>query len=226
MGISKQRTTQASAAGLGPHSLLAERAAVAQAAAFCWGCQAAARLCGQRGSARAPGSEGRAVPAGLSAGRENRHVSPSAGDAEHCCGIHDQKEILNLPKTLWLLARRWGQDDPRALKAEERLTANRLRHGSKSSNEKRGRAAQQTDPWHTGTPWSTGVLLPSASPTPVVLARGWEGGLPQLHGEEGPRRGSAPSQLPTATLCPSTGDSDPPHTRPSLAFKLKPRQFV
>lgn len=76
------------------------------------------------------------MPARLSAGRESHHVSPCAGDAKHCCGIHDQKEILNLPKPLWLLARKWGQDDPRTLKAEERMTANRLHHGSEISNEK------------------------------------------------------------------------------------------
>lgn len=73
-------------------------------------------------------------------------------------------------------------------------------------------------------PWE--CCCPQHSPTPVVLARGWEGGLPQVHGEEGPRRRSAPSQLSTATLCPSTSDSDPSHTQPSPAFKLKLRQFV
>lgn len=79
----------------------------------------------------------------------------------------------------------------------------------------------------TGTPWSVGTVLPSARvPLPPVLARGWEGGLPRPHGEEGPRRALAPTHLPVATPCPSTGSRDPPHAQPSPAFGLKPRQFV
>lgn len=57
--------------------------------------------------ARASSSPRHRCAAGAAAAGSS-HIYPSAEDAKHRCSIHDQKEILNLPKTRWLLARRWG----------------------------------------------------------------------------------------------------------------------
>lgn len=138
MGILKQKNPPRPARqGQDPISLLAEHAAVPGLLLFAGARgQPAARLREHRGSARAPRERGQRRASWDAAGGESRHISPSASDAKHCCSIHDQKEILNLPKTLWRWARRWGQDDPRMLKAEKQLTTNRLRCGSEISNEK------------------------------------------------------------------------------------------
>lgn len=112
------------------------------------------------------------------------------------------------------------------LKAEKQLTTNRLRRDSEIPNEKRGRAAWQTDPASCRNPWARGNGA-ALSVAPATGAwGGWERGLPRPHGEERRRRGPASTPLPAATPCPSTGGRDPPHAQPSPAFGLKPRQFV
>jgi len=79
------------------------------------------------------------------------HIYPSAEDAEHRCCVHRQKEMLNLPKTRWLLARRWGQHDPCVLEAEEQPTA----YGTSGSSQI--------------TPKEQGKLAPGTGTSPVPL---------------------------------------------------------
>lgn len=112
------------------------------------------------------------------------------------------------------------------LKAGKQLTANRLCRGSGISEHNWGRAAQQTDPVTTGTPGSAGTVLP-LSILPITGAclfmKGWFAPAPwHKKGEEGV--GIIPP--PCGCSVPLYWLRDPLLTQPSLAFGLKPWQFV
>lgn len=88
MLILKQIAINSSVARPGSHPLLAPRLLQP-------------RLHGHHGSA------GRAELAGAPQAGQ-RHISPSAWDAKHCCSIHHQKEILNLPKNTLAIGQEMG----------------------------------------------------------------------------------------------------------------------
>lgn len=118
---------------------------------------------------------------------------------------------------LWLLAKRWGQDDPHMRKAEKQLATNRLHCGCKISNKMAGRAAQQEFLclWERCCPLPAPHLhLPRAGGVcPVPTARRAEEGIgvspsPRdhavpLHRQEGPTAHPVQSglQAETAAIC-------------------------
>lgn len=175
MGILKQKTTKTSVSGPGSHL----PTAVAQVTAFLLllGRHPAARLRGHRGSARVPRERGLGGAVTF---------PPVHGMLNIAAASTTRRRFYICQKTLWLLARRWGQDDPRMLKAEKQLTTNRLHHDSEIPNEKRGRAAQQTDPASCRNPSARGNGAALSIP-PRHRCVGWLGAW----FAPAPRRGGA-----------------------------------
>lgn len=112
------------------------------------------------------------------------------------------------------------------LKAEKQLTANRLCRGSGISKHNGGRAAQQTDPVTRGTLGLWERYCPQHPPHPWSLPADGRVVCPTPLAQKG--RGRVGGIIPPPCGCslPLHWRRDPLHTQPSLAFGLKPWQFV